>query len=60
MEVKETAGMSLQAMKWYTESLDDRKDIKAQFLYEWNEEREIVEFVIKLPILSKGEILNEE
>lgn len=60
MEVKETAGMSLQAMKWYTESIEEGKRIKAQFSYEWNAERENVEFVIKLPILSKGEILNEE
>lgn len=56
MEVKETAGMSLQAMKWYTESLGDRDDIKAAFLYEWNEEQKVVEFVIKLPILSKERI----
>lgn len=53
MDVKETAGMSLQAMKWYTESLSGSKGIKAQFLYEWNEEQRIVEFVIKLPIISK-------
>ncbi len=54
MEVKETAGMSLQAMKWYTESLDCERTIKADFFYEWNEEQQFVEFVIKLPILSNG------
>ena len=53
MEMRETAGMSLQAMKWYTESLDSKRDIKAEFLYEWNEQKNIVEFVIKLPIILK-------
>lgn len=53
LEVKETTGMSLQAMKWYTELLDGKREIKAEFLYEWNKEKKIVEFVIKLPIILK-------
>ncbi|MDE5803787.1 MAG: hypothetical protein K2I22_12835 [Lachnospiraceae bacterium] len=53
MGAQETQGMSVQAMKWYTETLGSKNDIKAEFQYEWNEEKQEVEFVIKLPILSK-------
>ena len=53
MDAQETQGMSVQAMKWYTETIGPQKDIKAEFHYEWNGNKQEVEFVIKLPILSK-------
>lgn len=53
MDAQETQGMSVQAMKWYTETIGTKKDVKAEFQYEWNEDKHEVEFVIKLPILSK-------
>lgn len=53
MDAQNTQGMSVQAMKWYTETLGSKKDLKAEFQYEWNEDKHEVEFVIKLPILSK-------
>lgn len=59
LEVKETVGMSVQAMKWYTETLGGRNDIKAEFKYEWNREKKETEFVIKLPILLKEDSKSE-
>lgn len=52
MKTKETNGMSIQAMKWYTETLGRESGVEAKFMYEWNEKTGEVEFVIKLPILS--------
>ncbi len=53
MVAKDTLGMSVQAMKWYTEMLAGGEGAKAEFIYEWNEAKQEVEFVTKLPILSK-------
>lgn len=52
---KETVGMSIQAMKWYTETLGGQDKVQAKFYYEWNECLQEVEFVTELPILSREE-----
>lgn len=55
IESRNTIGMSIQAIKWYTETIGVNTDIKAVFQYEWNEKEKLVEFVTKLPILDVKE-----
>lgn len=55
IRTKETKGLSLQAIKWYVESLGSEGSIQVSFEYEWNKETGKVEFVTKLPILREEE-----
>lgn len=59
IETKDTAGISIQAMKWYTEAIGGHIDVSAVFQYEWDENKKVVEFVTKLPIL-RGEAQSDE